>query len=130
MPPECAGIKIRLAVEREETGETWVRYFGEHPFITRQEEGGRGLLVERHGSIELRFRLMAAGGTLEYRQAGARIRLGSLRVPLPVWLAPRIRANEASGDGGRVTTEVVVALPIFGEWLRYSGWIALEEQES
>jgi hypothetical protein len=97
--------------------------------VTWQEEGRGGMLIERRGIVELKFRLSAADGGLVYRQEAARLRVGPIRVPVARWASPRVGATERPcGDGGRVAVEVSVALPLFGEWLRYSGWIAPEEE--
>src|SRR3712207_1358147 len=58
-----------------------------------------GLLAERIGMLEFRFRLAVQHGALLFRQERLAIRLGRLRVPLPDRLSVKVAAREGpAGD--------------------------------
>src|SRR5262249_40026359 len=89
------------------------------PGALDRSDGG---LLERFGWLELRLRLTAAEGTLRYEPAGAALRLGRWRLPLPAALAPTVRAVEAPGADGATRVNVEVALPGVGLLIAYDGW--------
>ena len=131
MPPESDAARMRLQIEGGPEREVWRRWFESHEMITTQYEGPGGALIERAGLVELRLALTVSGGALVYRQTGARLRLGPLALPIPAAIAPRVSAKEAPGDvEGRMSVLVVTTLPVIGELLRYSGWIAVQEEGS
>ena len=102
--------------------ETWTRDFGGHRFSSALSAMGRGI-VERFGPIRFMFELPADGRGLEMRLR----RWSILRVPLPLFLAPRIVAREWE-EAGRFRFEVAAALPLAGDIVRYSGWLTPAEQ--
>lgn len=128
LPAEGEGVPVVLTVEPAgEGGERWRRDFDGKPFVTRQRERTPGLLADRVGAFETYFRMEADGGALVYRQAGAGLRLGPLRVPLPSALAPRIEAREwAEAGDARVCVRVSVSAPLAGPLITYEGKIELE----
>lgn len=129
LPAPGESVRVCLSVTREEGGEAerWHRTFGRRVFDTLQREGDRGLLAERAGPVELLFELGADGGTLVYRPAGAALRIGSLRVPLPRALAPRVEAREsAAGEGDAVMVYVKSTAPFVGLMLSYEGLLRVK----
>jgi hypothetical protein len=97
--------------------ETWTRDFGGHRFASELSSSS-GLLVERFGPLRFAFDPPATCGGLEMRLC----RWSAFRIPLPLALAPRIRAREWE-EGGRFRFEVRVALPVIGDVVGYSGWL-------
>jgi hypothetical protein len=129
LPAGGDAVRVRLAVTFAEGGrvERWHRTFEGRSFDTLQREGEGRLLSERAGPLELRFRLSVEGGALVYTQAGAGLRLGRLRVPLPRPLAPRVEARErGAGDGEDVNVYVRACAPLVGPLLSYEGCLRLE----
>lgn len=122
LPAEGESIEVRLMVTAGPAGEEWRRTFAGRPLVSAQYARPDGLLAERIGPIEIRFRLDPAGGALLYRTEGAVLRAGPLAVPLPPWLCPRATASEAqAGDPDRITVRVEVALPLLGRLIEYGG---------
>jgi hypothetical protein len=120
LPAAGSGVSVRLQVRVAGESERWERTFGSRLLLTTQYPGPEGLLAERFGAVELRFRLEARGGALVYRSMGAVLRLGPARVPLPRWLAPSVRARERGAEGG-VTVRVGVTSPFTGPLVAYAG---------
>jgi hypothetical protein len=124
IPSEADGARVRVTVTPDGRGEWWRRTIGERPLVTRQSGGGDGILAERLGGLELRFRLVATSDRLEYRQVEAAIRVGSARLPLPRPLWVRVDAVEVPGDQPDETrVSVVVSLPLIGRLFSYRGAI-------
>jgi hypothetical protein len=124
LPSAGEGVRVCLSVTQTEDGaaERWHRTFEGRVFDTLQREGTGGLLAERAGPVELLFRLSVEGGALVYTQAGAALRVGPLRVPLPRPLAPRVEARErAADDGEGVLVYVSSGAPLVGPMLSYEG---------
>jgi hypothetical protein len=83
---------------------------------------GAGVLVERMGIVEMRFRLDVAGGTLNYQTISAALRLVFLRVPLPRWLGPHVTARERGvGEMNQIHVSVEVSVPLLGRLISYGG---------
>jgi hypothetical protein len=123
LPAEGEGVRVRLSVKvLEGGGELWHRTFGDRSFDTLQREGAAHVLVETAGPLELLFELREEGGALVFRQTGAALRLGRLRVPLPRALAPRVEARESgTADGRGVLVSVGASAPLAGPLLSYEG---------
>ncbi|HVF45379.1 MAG TPA: DUF4166 domain-containing protein [Pyrinomonadaceae bacterium] len=125
LPAGGESVRVRLSVTPEEDGaaERWHRTFGGRAFDTLQREGEGRLLAERAGPFELLFRLSVERGALVYAPAGAALRAGRLRLPLPRSLAPRVEARErGAGDGGDdVFVSVSSNAPVVGLMLSYGG---------
>jgi hypothetical protein len=90
MPPATGAAKTRLIVTPLRHGERWERSFDARLLVTTQREASEGGLIERFGSLELRFRLEVRDGAPLFRQAGAALGFGKTSVPLPRWMAPRV----------------------------------------
>jgi hypothetical protein len=87
-----------------------------------EQRAADGLLVERIGRIELRFRLVVDAGALVFRQQGAELCLGRLRLRLPRWLAPTVSARAwRDAEGGSLRVAVEVCVPLVGRVLAYTG---------
>ena len=113
MPAAAEAVAVTLRIDRAGRHESWRRVFGDHPLTSRQWER-RGLLVEALGPIQCRFRLVATGGALGFEQVGAAFGFGWLALPLPRFLAPRVRGRASVDDDGGVdgvrTVHVVVTI--------------------
>jgi len=79
-------------------------------------------LVEQMGPLSLFMQPMCEGGRLVYRLIATQIG----PVPLPRFLAPAMTAWESEKDG-KYAFEVAVRLPLFGQVIRYSGALDLEQ---
>lgn len=124
LPAGGEAVRVCLSVTHAEDGtaERWHRTFEGRVFDTLQREGAGRMLAERAGPFELMFRLSVEGGALVYTQAGAALRVGPLRVPLPRSLAPRVDAREGdAGDGEAVLVRVSSRAPFVGLMLSYEG---------
>lgn len=126
VPAAGEAVPVRLVVERHRHGERYRRSFGGAPLVSRQRAAGAGLLDERFGVLGLRFRLAVEDGALVYRQVGAAVWLGPLRLPLPGWGAPRVRAREEGDGPGRTRLTVEVRGPGGGLLFAYGGRLAWE----
>jgi Domain of unknown function (DUF4166) len=116
VPPSSSAAEVRLSICHRGLVERWHRTFGGRPLVTLQSEAPGGLLAERIGVLEFRFRLIVKDGALLYRQVGCIIRLGTLRVALPDWLSIKVAGREgpASADDGsspRTSVDVRVTTP-------------------
>lgn len=124
LPAGGEAVRVCLSVTREEGGaaERWHRTFEGRVFDTLQREGEGRLLAESAGPFELLFRLSVERGALVYTPAGAALKVGPLRVPLPRALAPRVEARERVADDGEgVHVHVSSNAPIVGLMLSYEG---------
>src|SRR5687768_6531744 len=66
LPAPGDDVEVRLLVTPRDEGEEWRRTFAGRPLVSVQSAGADGLLVERVGLVEMRFRLEVAGGALGY----------------------------------------------------------------
>jgi len=73
------------------------------------------------GRLEAALRADAVDGRLEVRSTGVKLRLGRLRVPIP--LAPRIQLVERR-DGDRQRVEFSMTAPVLGRLYEYAGTFA------
>jgi hypothetical protein len=124
LPSGGEAVRVCLSVTHAEDGaaERWHRTFEGRVFDTWQREGEGRLLAERAGPVELLFKLSVEGGALVYTQAGAALRVGALRLPLPRALAPRVEARERGADDGEsVHVHVSSDAPFVGLMLSYEG---------
>jgi hypothetical protein len=128
LPAAGEAVDIQLLVTARSDGEEWRRTFAGRPLVSLQSERPDGLLVERMGLVEMRFRLKVVGGALTYQTASAALCLGSLRVPLPRWFSPRVRALERSvGEEEQIDVSVEVRLPLLGCLIAYNGMLTCIE---
>ncbi|HJS73322.1 MAG TPA: DUF4166 domain-containing protein, partial [Vicinamibacteria bacterium] len=126
LPRSGEAIEVELTVSPDALGETWCRRFGHDRLVTRQWED-HGLLAERVGSLELRFRLVVSERRLLFRQeGGAGLRVAGARIPIPRWLSPRVTA--CAWEQGRTHVSVEVRCPGVGLLCHYEG--SLERREA
>jgi hypothetical protein len=124
MPRPGGRVELTLDVSAESSGEQWRRSFAGRPLVTLQSQRQDGLLVERVGIMEMRFRLDVVNGALCYQSTGAAFRLMGIRLPVPSWLSPRIRALEsAAPQADQIQVSVEVQLPLVGRLIAYEGSI-------
>ena len=122
LPSANEAASLRLLVTPLGRGERWVRTFDGAPLVSTQREDG-GRLVERIGPLELGFRLEVRNGALHYLQAGAALSVGSVRIPFPRALAPRIEAREEPEGTEGTRVSVAVTVPWVGLLLAYGGYL-------
>jgi hypothetical protein len=127
LPRASDAAETRLVVTRRDNGEEWLRTFDDRRLNTRQYEARDGTLAERVGILEFRFRLEVSEGSLLFRQVGAAVMLGPIRLRLPSSLAPRIEAREDAAGERQLQIHVCVALPVAGPLVTYEGNIHIEE---
>jgi hypothetical protein len=122
MPAAVEAVDLRLQVIASAEGEEWRRMFAGHPMVSMQSDRGDGLLVERVGIVEMRLQLEVVGGALNYKSVSAALRFASLRVPLPRWLSPRVKASEKTvGELNQIQVSVDVTFPLLGRLIAYDG---------
>jgi hypothetical protein len=124
LPAEADASPVSVVIRPDGDGECWDRRIGDSSLKSRQCSSGP-LLSERFGVLELLFQLRAVEGAIHYVQEAARVGVGSLRVRLPRWLAPRVRAREEA-VGNRSSVRVEIELPLVGLVLQYHGLIEFE----
>ena len=129
LPPAATGVPTFLTIQPNVDGEVWHRTFGAYRLVSRQHWFHGGLLAERFGVLELRFRLSVVDGGIVYQHAGAALRLGPWLARLPRWIAPRVEAQEmpAAYDRPKTNVQVHVTIPVAGHLLSYTGCIAGED---
>jgi Domain of unknown function (DUF4166) len=128
LPAQGEAANLRLIVAPSLRGERWQRFFAGKPFTSMQRACDR-LLTEQIGPIEIRFELDVSDGGLRYETKSVALRIGLARIPLPRWLAPRVRASEKpAGDAVRIAVEV--QLPLLGLLIAYEGTLTRIEAKS
>lgn len=122
LPPSGTGqvtVEIVAGGPRAQVAEEhWTRHIAGHAMPSRLWAGD-GLLHERLGLVEFRFRLDSPDRDIVWTVVGVRV-FGVL--PLPAAWFSQVRARE-SAAGGRYRFEVVAALPLAGPLVRYAGWL-------
>jgi hypothetical protein len=131
LPAAGEAVPVTLVITPSADGEEWRRTFANNLLVTRQRPLSDGLLAEQAGLIELRFRLEVRDGGLVYHPAGAALRLGCLRAPLPRWLAPTVAAGESpAGAPGQTEVSVRVSLPVLGLLISYEGLMTQSAEDA
>jgi hypothetical protein len=126
MPEAGEAVATRLTVVRTASGERWTRQFAGSELITTQTAAADGTMRERFGMIEISCRLEASGGAICYRQVGAAICVGGLRIPLPRWLWPFVEGIEEADGPGQTRVSVRVTVPLIGHLISYDGTVMRE----
>jgi hypothetical protein len=122
LPAAGETVALQLQIITQEGDETWLRTFAGRPMVTVQSRRSGGLLVERRGPVEMRFRLEVIAGALHYQTVSVTVGLGALRMPLPRWLRPSITAWEKSADAKeQIDVSVAVQVPWLGRLIAYNG---------
>jgi Domain of unknown function (DUF4166) len=114
-PSAMTDAPIEVRIEVTDKGETWTRLFASHHLMVSTLQMDRGLLVERLGPAELKFRLLVQDGTLEW--VLERIAVFGIVLPLR-WFS--ISARIDSRDG-RYHFVVDSELRGVGRIVRYEG---------
>ena len=120
LPPAGTG-PIEVEIIADEGREQWTRHVAGHAMRSRLRAVD-GLLDERLGLVDFRFRLASVDRDIVWTVAGVRV-LGLL--PLPAAWFSQVHARE-SADGARYRFEVVAALPLAGPLVHYRGWLEVE----
>lgn len=122
LPAASSASPVRLRIDRGDTCEAWQRTIGGRQLATLQSASPSGLLEERFGPMELRFRLDVDRGGLVFVQTAWALRAAGLRLPVPRWLSPRVSAREEAGARpGEIGVSVTLTVPWLGCLLAYSG---------
>ena len=127
LPAAGQAVPAHLQIEPYGDGERYRRRFGAAPLVSLQRSAGPGLLDERFGRFEIRFRLTVEAGALVYQQIGAAVWLGSRRLPIPLRLVPRARAREVGDGAGRTRLLVELCGPNGRPLLSYAGRLAWQD---
>jgi hypothetical protein len=111
--PSAGTVQLTLRIENTEAGgERWIRSFRGEIFATEQRVV-QGMIAEKYGVLDLRFKVVARGVTLHYEVIDIRF----LGLTLPKWMRPQAEASERA-DGPRVCITVSV-----GKSFRYTGML-------
>lgn len=122
LPRAGRDVATELRVHARERHQDWIRHFDGRPMITRQYFLASHRVAERRGPIELAFDIVAAGGEVHYVPDAVRLCVFALRIPLPAWFAPRVRARCWVEPGASaMNVKVQIAVPVFGELVTYGG---------
>lgn len=115
LPPASEDAPIRVAITAGGGRETWARDFGGSPMRSTLRASG-GLLEERLGAMQFRFRLAAQGGRIDWTLRSMRF----LGIALPVAWFSNVGAAESVRDG-LYEFFVRVELPLAGLLVEYRG---------
>ncbi|MEP7454049.1 DUF4166 domain-containing protein [Phyllobacterium sp. SB3] len=117
--PYSGRHEASVTLEPAPDGERWTRRFGSAQFTSRLIDAGPlGLFEERFGPLRFTFDLQPTPAGVSWELCGWSV--GGL--PLPGWLAPRIRAG-AEDAGGLYRFRVVVAHRWIGLLFAYRGML-------
>ena len=125
LPGSGSAVDTRLEVTAGSGQYIWIRRFAGRRLATRQRVLASGTIAERLGPIECLFTLEATDDGIEYRQTGARLCAGPLRMRIPKRLRPHVEAR-ACAQGAAMAVEVTVHAPLAGRLLRYRGTVREE----
>ncbi len=129
LPAAGEAVAVQLAIIPQGDGEKWNRTFDNRPMTSLQVRRTNGLLAEAMGPMEIRFRLEVVDGALVYHPAGAALRLGPLRIPVPRWLAPSVSAWEKpTGDPECIDVLIQVTSALLGSLVTYGGTVMIVEE--
>ena len=123
-PMRASRGPIRFELHAEPHRETWTRYFPTQAMRSRLHRREREV-VESLGVARLSFELCATESCLVMRLRN----LHFLGVRCPVWLAPRIVAEE-SGSGDRLQFRIEAAVPFVGVVASYRGHLVVPKEEA
>jgi len=120
MPTVAGTVPVRVVIEQRQGREHWSRNFAGKVMRSEMREAG-GLLAERFGPFSIRMRLVAHAAGLDMMRIDGRF----LGVPIPVFLLPKIQAEERVDGGGRHLFTVEIDLPLLGRLVAYRGHLSL-----
>jgi len=131
LPTAFDATPVELQITRDGRGEQWLRTFGARHLRTLQYEAPGGLLAERFGVLELRFRLSVIDNSLRYCQESVFFCIGRQRVSLPRWISPTVSATEtALANPPRTRVAVTVSLPWIGLLIAYDGELEIPSRST
>lgn len=111
---------LAVTVTPDARGEAWTRAFGRTRFTSHMRPAAElGRFEERFGPIRFAFDIETIPAGFVWRFAGWRVG----PVPMPLFLAPQIRARAYERDGG-YRFSVAVAHPLLGLLFAYAGRLA------
>ena len=122
LPRHEGRMAMAVTMERMAEGERWTRHFPPTPFVSRLWIRD-GVLCERIGPTEIRFRLHADGQGIVWEPVGLRL-FGWL--PMPRFLLRDVTAREGADAQGRYRFEAGAAFPFLGCVVAYEGWLDVE----
>ncbi len=122
LPRHEGRVAVAVTIERTDAGERWARHFPPAPFVSRLWARD-GLLCERIGPSEIRFRLHADGDGIVWEPVGLRM-FGWIR--LPGFLLRGVTAREGMDAQGRYRFEAGAVFPVIGRLAAYEGWLHVE----
>lgn len=121
--PRCEGrVAMAVTIERTAGGERWTRHFPPTPFLSRLWMR-EGLLCERIGPTEVRFRLSADAQGIVWEPVALRM-FGWL--PLPAALLRGVKAHETVDAQGRYRFHASAGFPLLGCVVAYEGWLNVQ----
>ncbi|MFT3762092.1 MAG: DUF4166 domain-containing protein [Pseudoxanthomonas sp.] len=118
LPPRMRDAPTRVEFIADDRREIWRRDFGGRKMSSKLS-CRNGLLCERLGPVQFRFRLHTHDGAIWWNVAGVRV-LGLL--PLPARLFAGVQCRERE-HRGRYEFRVEARLPLAGLLIRYEGWL-------
>ena len=123
--PPAGDYDLVLEVLPYAGGQRWVRHFGTYTLATTQKDY-RGMLIEYSGPASIGFELVVQTGSLFFHPR----RAWMMGIPLPLWLAPRIEAENRSMEPDGWWVCVRFAVPLLGLVAEYEGTVMLERSQS
>jgi hypothetical protein len=128
VPAATADTAVQLAIAERTTPhgpqERWHRAFDGRPLVTLQQQAPGGLLSEWAGPLEFRFRLRVEDGAMLFEQQSCWLRLGTMHLCSPRWLAPTVWCREGPADRvDQTSVYVKVTAPSGGLLFSYQGTV-------
>jgi NAD(P)-dependent dehydrogenase (short-subunit alcohol dehydrogenase family) len=122
-PKPGKAVPVSVLVERDETGERWVRRYPGRTMASRMsnDDPDGQTLEETFGPLSFRMKITGHKDGLDMKMQGARIG----RLPLPRFLVPMVAATERVDVAGRHLFDVSIDLPVIGQIVHYRGWLSL-----
>jgi len=122
--PPAGEYDMRLEVSPLGDAQRWIRHFGGYALKTGQREY-RGLLVEASGPASIGFELIIKEGALLFQPC----RAWAFGIPIPLWSAPRIVAENWPGESGGWRVRVCFGVPLLGQVAEYEGDVIAEDAQ-
>jgi hypothetical protein len=124
--PPAGEYDVLLEVLPRGNGQRWVRRFGGHTLVETDQSEQQGLLLESSGPGCIGFELIISEGALFFRPRRAWL----FRLRLPLWLAPRIEAENWPNEPGGWRVHVRFGVPCLGRVAEYEGIVTPEAEAS
>ncbi len=114
--PPAGEYDMVLEVSPHGDDQRWRRRFGDSVLETGHSEH-RGLLVESSGAASIGFEVIVEGGGMLFRPR----RAWMFGIRLPLWLAPRIEAENWPNPDDSWRVHVRFSVPLLGRVAEYEG---------